>query len=189
MKKTVILAVLSALLVLFTMNSTFAGGVGGTIKLGVDLAGDHDVSAPGDSESYDVDTGVSLSGELFGKIGNNFDIGVGITYQFPRSIEDFEGDFNFIPIYFMIRARIETENIAPYFIGQLGYNFYEGEDEYKGTLDLEGGLYYGLGVGVIIKKPFIIEAIFSVNNGTAEGSNIEYDVEYSKVTLNFGYNF
>lgn len=150
MKKTVILAVLSALLVLFTMNSTFAGGVGGTIKLGIDMAGDHEGSVGGGSMSFDVDTGVSLSGELFGKIGDNFDIGGGITYQFPRSLDEegYEGDFNFIPIYAMIRARIETENIAPYFIGQLGYNFFLGDDEYKEDDKLEGGLYYGLAQGL-----------------------------------------
>jgi hypothetical protein len=189
MKKMMILAILSALLVLFTMNSTFAGAVGGTVKLGIDMAGDHDVSAPGDSKSYDVDTGFSLSGEVFGKIGNNFDVGAGITIQIPRSVEDFEGDFMFIPVYGMIRARIETENVAPYFIGQLGYNFFLADDDYKGAADLTGGLYYGLGLGIIIKKHFLIEALYSVNNGTYELSSNELDIENSQVTLNFGYNF
>jgi hypothetical protein len=123
MKKTLILVALSALLVLFTMNSTFAGAVGGTVKVGIDMAGDHEVSGA-ENETWDVDTGFSLSGEVFGKIGNNFDVGAGINIQIPRSVEDAEGDFMFIPVYGMIRARIETENVAPYFIGQLGYNFY-----------------------------------------------------------------
>ncbi|MFH1930930.1 MAG: hypothetical protein ABIN18_04985 [Pseudomonadota bacterium] len=190
MKKMTLLVILSAFVVLFTMNDTFAGG---TFKLGIDLSGDHEVSGYGLSGTEDVETGFSLTGELFGKISNIFDIGGGITVQIPRSQEDFEGDFYFIPLYALIRARIETEKVTPYFIGQLGYNLFEGDSDYKGSgiykADLEGGLYWGLGAGIIIRKNFLIEVLYSVNNGTAEALGYEFDIEYSKVTLNFGYNF
>ena len=193
MKKIITMAILSVLVVFFTMNNTFAEGIGGTFKLGLDLGGDHEVSALGLSGSTDVEKGFSISGELFGKVSDIFDIGGGITFQIPRSQEDFEGDFYFIPLYAMIRARIETENATPYFIGQVGYNFFNGDSDYKGSgmfeADLEGGLYYGLGVGIIIGEHFLIEALYSVNNGTGTISGYEFDIEYSKVTLNLGYNF
>ena len=193
MKKTITLAILSVLVVLFTVNNTFAEGIGGTVKLGIDFSGDHEVSGYGLSGTEDVDTSVSLSTELFAKISNNLDIGGGISVQIPRSQKDFEGDFYFIPLYGAIRARFETENVAPYFIGQIGYNFFGGDSDYKGygmlEADLEGGLYWGLGGGVIINKHFLIELLYSVNNGTAEVLGYDFDIEYSKVTLNFGYNF
>jgi len=189
MKKIIPLAIMCILVVFFTVHNTFAEGIGGTLKLGVDFDGDHEVSGYGLSGTEQVDTGVSFSGELFTKIGYNLDLGGGITVQIPRSQENFEGDFYFIPIYGAIRTRFETGNVAPYFIGQLGYNFFDGDSDYKGYADLEGGLYWGLGGGVIINQHFLIELLYSVNNGTAEVFGYEFDIEYSKVTLNFGYNF
>ena len=92
-------------------------------------------------------------------------------------------------MYAAIRAKFETENVAPYFIGQLGYNFFDGDDDYAGPIELDGGLYWGLGGGVIINKHFLIEVLYSVNNGTGKLYGIEGDVEYSKVTIKLGYNF
>jgi len=193
MKKIMPLAVMGILVVFFTVSHSFAQGIGGAVKLGVDFDGDHDVSGYGFSGTEEVDTGVSFSAELFTKIGYNLDLGGGITVQIPRSQKDFEGDFYFIPVYGAIRARFESGNVAPYFIGQLGYNFFDGDSDYKGSgvyeADLEGGLYWGLGGGVIINKHFLIELLYSVNNGTAEELGYEFDIEYSKITLNFGYNF
>ena len=189
MKKVITLAFLSVLVVFFTVNNTFAEGIGGTVKVGIDFAGDHEVSVLGFTGSEDVDTGVSLSAEFFSKINNNFEIGGGITFQIPRSQKDFQGDFYFIPLYGAIRVRAETEKVDPYFIGQLGYNFFDGDNDYAGVIDLEGGLYYGLGGGIIINKHFLIELLYSVNNGSGQAFGISGDVEYSKVTLNFGYNF
>lgn len=193
MKKIITIIIISFLVVFFTVNNTFADGIGGTVKFGLDFSGDHEISGYGLSGSEDVETGFSLTGELFGKVGDIFDFGGGVTLQIPRSQEDFEGDFYFIPLYGMIRARIETETVTPYFIGQLGYNFFEGDSDYKGygiyEADLEGGLYYGLGAGIIFQKHFLIEALYSVNNGTGEIFGYEFDIEYSKITLNIGYNF
>ena len=194
MKKIIPLAIISVLVVLFTAHITFAeGGFGGTFKLGIDFPGDHEVSGYGLSGTEDVDTGVSLSGELFANVAKNFDIGGGITVQIPRSQKDFEGDFYFIPLYGALRVRFDTENVTPYFIGQIGYNFFDGDSNYKGygmyEADLDGGLYWGLGGGIIFNKHFMIELLYSVNNGTGTILGYEFDIEYSKVTLNIGYNF
>ena len=194
MKKIIPLAIMSVLVVLFTAHISLAeGGFGGTFKLGIDFPGDHEVSGYGLSGTEDVDTGVSLSGELFANVAKNFDIGGGITVQIPRSQKDFEGDFYFIPLYGAMRVRFDTENVTPYFIGQIGYNFFDGDSNYKGygmyEADLDGGLYWGLGGGVIFNKHFLIELLYSVNNGTGTILGYEFDIEYSKVTLNIGYNF
>lgn len=190
MKKKLMLLILPALFVFFTSNNTFAGGA---IKLGVDLPGDHEISGAGLSGTEDVETGFSLSGELFGTIADNIDIGGGITLQLPRSQEDFDGDFYFIPFYGMIRFRHTFDKVAPYLIGQLGYNLFFGDSDYKGIgifeADLEGGLYYGLGGGVIFSEHFQIELLYSVNNGTAELLGTDFDIEYSKISFLFGYNY
>lgn len=190
MKKKLMLLVLPALLVFFTSNNTFAGGA---IKLGVDLPGDHEVSGLGLSGTEDVETGFSLSAELFGTVADIVDIGGGITWQLPREQEDFDGDFYFVPFYGMIRVRHTFDQVAPYLIGQLGYNLFYGDSDYEGSgifeADLEGGLYYGIGGGIIFREHFLIELLYSVNNGEAEIMGIDFDIEYSKISLLVGYNF
>lgn len=185
-----ILVVISSFIVLFTVNNVFASGA---VKFGLDFEGDHKVSGYGTSGTEDVETGVSLSAEFFGPVANTIDMGGGFSIQAPRSQKDFEGDFSFIPFYFAIRTRLVDNDTTPYFIGQLGYNFFFGDSDYKGTgfyeAELDGGLYWGLGGGVIINRHFLIELLYTENNGTAETLGYEFDIKYSKVTLNFGFNF
>ena len=184
MKKTLILSLLLVFGVFVGANKTFAVEFGGTVKLGIDFPGDYEIS---NNEFFngtvDVDTGFSLSGELFAKIGNNFDVGAGITWQFPHSRSDTESDFYFIPVYGLIRVRIANDTAAPYLIGQLGINFFRhGWEE-------NGGLYYAGGAGVIVKKHFLVEVLYSVDKGSTTEYGFDSDIEYSKVTLNLGYNF
>jgi hypothetical protein len=187
--KTAIMLTLSVLLAIFTVNNAFAGVA---IKIGFDLEGDHDVSGEGESWTEDVDTGISVSGEVFTSISNNFDIGGGITYQFPRSLSDFAGDFNFVPLYGMARLKFsEGKKVTPYVVGQLGYSFYFGDSDYEGSADLEGDIYYAIGGGVIFDSGFLLEVLYSVSSGTYDVSefNVELDIEYSVITIAVGYVF
>ena len=113
MKKIIPFIIISFLIVFSPTKNTFADGFGGTVKLGVDFEGDHEVSGYGLSGTEDVETGISLSAEFFAKIGTNLDIGGGITTQFPRSQKKYEGDFYFIPVYGAMRVRFETKYVAP----------------------------------------------------------------------------
>jgi len=190
LKSTKIVLVLAVLAIFISTNTSFAGGA---IKVGYDFPGDHEVSAMGFSGTEDVEAGFSITGEFFGSINEYLDLGGGLTWQFPRSQDDYHGDFYFIPLYAMLRVRSPSTETAPYFIGQLGYNLFDGDSDYKGSgayeADLEGGFYYGIGGGVIIKEHFLVEALYSVNNGTGDILSIDFDVEYSKFSILVGYNF
>lgn len=187
MKKQIVSLILAFLLVLFTVSYAFAEG---TLKLGFDTSGDHEVSFLGITGSEDVEDSFSASFEFVGAINDNFGIGGGFTWQSPRSQEKYPGDFYFIPFYGLIKIRSASKEIAPYFIGQIGYNLiYEGDTNYKGDGTLDGDLYYGLGGGVIFKNKFQIEFLYSVNCGTYRFLGYEFDMEYSKVTLSFGISF
>jgi hypothetical protein len=185
-----ILVVISSFIVLFTVNNVFASGA---VKFGLDSEGDHKSSDYWGSETLDVEKGVSLSAEFFGPIGNTIDMGGGFSIQAPRALKDFAGDFSFIPFYFAIRTRFVDNDTTPYFIGQLGYNFFFGDSDYKDAgyadAELDGGLYWGLGGGIIINKHFLIELLYTENNGTADVVGDKYDIKYTKMTLNFGFNF
>lgn len=185
-----------------------------SIKIEVDTLGRHKVlrkGLEGLGGSKNVETGISLSieyGSEYGSINDtSIKLGIGTTYQIPRSLKNFEGDFNFIPIYSLIKICSVTNEPTTYLIGQLGYNvLYEGESDYKGELSLRGGIYYGIGVGLILNHNFQIEALYSINKGEGDysGGTVEhydsdygwiysyvspmsFDIGYSKISLSIGF--
>lgn len=174
---------------------------GGSIKFGMDTSGKHKVSGAGLSGSEAVDNGTSVSFEIAPVNDEGIGIGAGITYQLPRNQKDYEGKFNFVPIYGLIKICSPPSEASPYFIGQLGYNLlYEGDKDYTGEeMSLSGGTYYGIGAGLILQDEFQIEVLYSVNKG--EGSYpggyvygwyvppFTIDVEYSKISLSIGFCF
>jgi len=188
MRKYFLTLVFLSIIAFFATNNVFADDIG-TVKIGLDMQGEHVVSIQGVSATENVDTGLSLTLEYGNQINENMLIGCGITSQLPRAQERFAGDFSFLPIYGLVKVGAGSSDISPYFIGQLGYNFFMGDDLYKGTGVLEGGMYYGFGGGIIFQKGPQVELLYSVNNGSVEWIGYEYDIEYSKVTLSFGYNF
>lgn len=190
MKRLHVLVVCLGLVLMFGLNNAFAGGA---VKLGIDFEGDHDVSYDGSTASFDAKSGVSFSGELLAPMNPYVDFGGGITFQFPRELDGWEDEFNFIPIYGLIRVKSPSGDIAPYFTGQIGYNFLLANSAYKTWYgvegDVDGGLYYGLGGGIIIHDRFVVELLYTVNNGEITFPDATFDVEYTKFTLNLGFNF
>lgn len=188
MKRMQVLAVCLGLMLMFGANNVYAGG---DVKLGIDFNGDHEFSGYGSTLSGEVDTGVALSMELFASINPNIDLGGGVIVQLPRTVELYgtSGKFSFIPFYGMIRVKSDSNGMAPYGIGQIGYNLFNGDSDYKGDADLNGGLYYGLGAGILFNKRFLLELLYSVNQGEVEYQGLSMDINNTQFTLNFGYNF
>jgi hypothetical protein len=184
-----------------------------TLKFGFDISGSHKVSgnvnvsgvgSASGSGSSEADAGVSVSWESVGYADRNVGLGVGASYQLPRQLSSAStGKFNFMPIYGLlkIRSNPSKHNEYVYGVGQMGYNFFFGDKDYKGTNgSLGGGLYYGIGVGANINK-FQMEFMYSVNKGSFSDSGIVYSgghyynyntsgtIDYSKVNLTFGLVF
>ncbi len=187
MKKRCLILALSFLTIIFVENYTFAEA---TIKFGFDMAGNHKVSVEGLSNSEDVNMGISLSGEYVSNIDKNIGMGFGMTFQMPRSQKNYSGNFNFIPVYGLVRINSISSEVSPYFIGQLGYNlFYMGDNAYRGSGSLSGGIYYGIGAGLLLQSRSQIEILYSVNKGSYKLAGYpNFDIEYSKITLSFGFN-
>ncbi len=170
----------------------------GNIKIGMDISGKHKISGEGASGSEDVEEGTSLSIEYGSIIDKGVELGIGMTYQLPRAQEDYDGDFNFVPIYGLIKIYSATSDPSPYLIGQLGYDiFYKGDSDYKGELSLSGGIYYGIGAGLIFNRSFQIEGLYSINKGEGDYPggyyggyyvpSMSFDIEYSKINLSIGF--
>ena len=132
----------------------------GVIKAIIDFPGDGDISDSGYSVTADIDAGVGIGFDVLFDSAEMFDIGIGFIYQFPRSVEDDAGKANFMPIYLVGKGYFTDENqqVRPYLYGHLGYNFFFGDDDFTGSADLEGGLYYSVGLGLLFNNKFLIEA-------------------------------
>jgi opacity protein-like surface antigen len=155
------------------------------LKIGADMAGKRAVTFKQTYES-DVNTGISLTGECIGFGENNVGFGAGITYQTSRTIKTNYGEgagFNYIPLFGIIKARLTKNQIVPYFIGHLGYNFILEENNSGGSR--QNGLYYGAGAGLDLSNSMIIEILYSINNSKESSSKIEY----TAVRINVGYRF
>ncbi len=158
MRKVHILAIF---ILVFSITNFASAEEKFTIKAGFDLSGNHEVSNGTNSVSKDVDNDISVSAE-YTVIDEVIGFGGGIILQNPRNIEGYTGDFYFTSIYGLIKVGSLLEEKSPYFIGQLGYNLFSGDDDYKGSVTLKGGIYYGIGVGILLADNLQVEALYSL---------------------------
>lgn len=105
----------------------------------------------------------------------------------PRKPENINGDFNFIPLYAFIKlGLLNEEKVKLYVCPTLGYNFFNGDNKYSGSLDLEGGLYNSIGLGLLVRNKLDIKLLYQFNRGS---TNSAKEVVYTAFNLNFGYYF
>lgn len=199
MKK--MLVILVVLMLTFSVSALAEGYF--NARLGYDMSGTMDLETTvkaingnevdeSDSEDIDVEGGVSLTVEYIDSYKDNLELGVGATYQLERSFEDGNGGFNFIPLYAL--AKYNVDQI--YLLGHLGYNLVNFEDM-DDSIDLNGGIYYGVGGGYNLSENFAVELLYSVNNSDFDFDFIEDGTEfetsnkfkYSKVSLGASLSF
>lgn len=184
---------------------------------GVDYTSDAEAvyGSYGILDDMDAKNGFSLSAEFASLINDNFGLGAGVTYQLSRAIdEDFadsgqsvDPKFNFIPIYALAKFIAPAQSLNLFASIHLGYNFFSVNGDMKDVFayyyapepTTKGGLYWGLGGGMILDNGLQFELLYSVNRGKITGSGYDsyymetYDatlqIVYSKLTLSVGYNF
>jgi hypothetical protein len=184
-------------------------------KLGVDFDGRHETSnsslfiegsgASSVDGTQNVNSGLLFGGEYVYYVTRNLGLGGGVVIGSVRGLSGVAGNFSFMPIYGLFKARLTPgrNNLYEYFIGQVGYNLFSGDHDYRGAGgSLDGGLYVGAGIGIAIGR-IEIEALYSENRGKAKNSgfltdpvtgaqlrfNESGDIKYSKMALNVGFIF
>ncbi|MBN2040254.1 MAG: hypothetical protein JW864_09450 [Spirochaetes bacterium] len=211
MKRKILLPILSFYMAIFMNNVAFAEidldlgdepmdssfGSSGYMKSGyATFKGGYDMTGNAEIENVesDIESSYCVSFEFLSMMGQGFGLGVGAIYQFARGIDESgleNSEFQFIPLYGLIKFFIPTTYLAPFGILHVGYNFFLGNDEFKGDSDLEGGLYWGVGGGIMLSNGLQFELLYSVDNGKIinDDSDAEMDVKYTKITLSAGFNF
>jgi hypothetical protein len=166
--------------------------------IGTDFSGKHKAeSSFGGSSSkdtWDVGTGISVYGEYMMQNGG-FLYGAGAEYQVPREVKFDSGDgkVGFIPIYAVGRFQVPVQmNLTPEVLAQVGYNIFTADKDYKGSGDLTGGLYWGIGAGVMVQN-FVLQLMYKVNTGKWEqdlgGSTATIDLTHSQINFSAGIRF
>ncbi len=164
----------------------------------VDAGGFTPVEGKGDS---DVNMSVLIGAEFFYYINKNVALGFGINNNFNADLKDMKdhgfdskGEVGFTNFYFAVKPKIELESEifnSVYFLGQLGYGLFRFDGHRHGESD-GNGLYWGIGAGTEIYKNFIVELLYSANNGSIKdkyGLGDTADLTYTTITLNVGYKF
>jgi len=198
MRKIILLLVIS----LVVFSGVVAAQAEGEwlFKAGYDFSGDLDVDpSDGGEETYDVDSGFSITGEYMLPAEGNIIFGAGASYQFDRDVDFGNPDngnskeaIRYTPIYVLGAYQMQESPI--YFVGHLGYNLFSTEFE---TEDESGGMYYALGAAMDFENDYTAEILYTVNNSSIEVLDqdgeteelIEADLKYTKITINFGIKF
>lgn len=139
-----------------------------------------------------IDNFFSLEIELNYYIFKNLPLGIGINHIFDSKVN--EMNYNFTNIFLAIKpeAYLNSEIFSSvYGICKIGYGIINISGTfYEEKLDIDNGLYLGLGIGTTIKS-FIIECIYSINyNKINNSGSFDFsDLKYTTFILNIGYKF
>lgn len=156
----------------------------GLLRIGVDMAGDHETSWTGGSHTDETETGVFVAFEMPSPTAGTSETGFGIEFQTPRELEDHPGDeFSFISLYVYLRGRTGPSRSSAVLFGRVGYNIFDGNDDYKGTSDLDNGICYAFGVGIPLERGSEVEVAYAVNLGSRDAGATSVDIEYSRISL------
>lgn len=189
-------------------------------KIGLDVWSEYDKSTFVETKITDGDTdslGFEVALEVTRNITKNLELGLGIAYQRHSDYDSYSifstekvefGRYDSVPVYVVGKYNFEqySNGLKPYLKAVTGvsFNFDKEDVKFKSdgglneklNMDIENGLYFGIGGGIEYKD-FFVDLMYQVNTAEAElkYGNLkmeqmwETDVNYSRITLGFGYKF
>ena len=132
------------------------------------------------------------------KTDKKYTYGAGGEFMLLRTSETFTGGggFGFNSLYGFGRYKIDERL---YGTGRLGYNFYMADSAFKYcgddcSTELDGGLFYGIGIGIILTPKINLEGLYIHNEGTMRrdlinGSSYSFESNYARMHFCFAYTF
>lgn len=189
------------LTVLFTLLAAACLGVF-QFGVGLDIAGKHGYEWKGSTgqidKDYDVNIGISPAMEYMIQ-KNALLFGLGAEYQVQRTVkfspDGIDSKMGFIPLYAVVRYQFSSPlQFFPEVLAQGGYNFLIADDDYlEYDAEVKGGLYWGIGAGIVIQEKYIVQLIFKTNYAKyeLEMNNEDYkaDITNSQLNLSLNYRF
>ena len=156
-----------------------------SVKLGYDMGGSHKVTVSGISGALNVNTALNVTYEETSVLNENWLAGMGVEYQAPRAQTGVAGNFSFVPVYGFVQTDLGAANVAL----KAGYNLFNGDVNYTGVgTILNGGIFYGVSLGVPIADFGSLEISQCINNGSGDAGSIHFDIQYTHTTAYVGIN-
>ena len=164
------------------------------IRFGLDVSGDYKLSYEGESETYDVESGVVIGYDHVTQNKDKIQLGVGGEFMLNRGIEEWsDGKASFHSVYGFGKYNFEEKF---YGYGRVGYNFHTGDSDYKEcdecTLTLGGGLMFAFGGGFDLTPNIRAEIQFVSHSGEVTWSASGYDdttikIKYPRTSIGIVY--
>ena len=165
-------------------------------KIGYLFSPEVTAKANGNTVSDSADSAISIGAELLFDMQNNFFLGAGLIWGQNHKVDSkSDNKIGFTNLYAALKYKclVNGSEDDPFFvypllhlgIGLPGWEYSGGIWNYE----IEGGFYWGIGVGGEIKN-IIIELIYGCNYATQKGDNIKStDLSYTAFRINLCYKF
>lgn len=184
-------------------------------KIGIDLVSRYEKIDDDNGNSLLGDKTKGVGGEVaiegYKILNESIDLGLGVAYQdhsdrkhfdYTSNVDTSGVQYRSIPVYLAGRYNFLLESkTKPYLRANLGYSFnfnssdLEEKDSVndqteKTAIDIDGGLYYGIGTGIEYKD-YTIELMYAINQckSSIDGSHSKDRTDYDRISLLIGYRF
>ena len=184
-------------------------------KIGIDLVSRYEKIDDDNGNSLLGDKTKGFGGEVaiegYKILNESIDLGLGVAYQdhsdrkhfdYTSNVDTSGVQYRSIPVYLAGRYNFLLESkTKPYLRANLGYSFnfnssdLEEKDSVtdqteKTAIDIDGGLYYGIGTGIEYKD-YTIELMYAINQckSSIDGSHSKDRTDYDRISLLIGYRF
>ena len=163
--------------------------------------------------------GGEIAIEGYRGLTDNFDLGLGLAYQFHADREEKSngvlingnygqldskgGEYNSVPVYLIAKYNFNLNSeVKPYLKANLGYSFNFGSEDLelssttinesgKAETEVENGLYWAVGGGMEYHN-FTVELMYALNKAESKLKDFDEDKvdnDYGRFVLSAGYKF
>jgi hypothetical protein len=182
----------------FSQDEAVSSIAGFAVKAGIDLGGELEA----EGESVDMEMGFTLGAEFLFPLGV-VNLGPGLAFQIPRGVDEegATGKVGLLPLYAAVNIPIRVKwNFLPFVFGRFGYSVIIDDSAIVDSLEAitgfgdfktQGGIYWGIGVGVLLTRNVQVEFCCNSHNLKASSGDADesVDVGYTHGTLSVGYQF
>jgi hypothetical protein len=165
---------------------------GTLFKIGGDFSGYFVRAEPKSPQENHVktNTGFNISVEKLYYFNNLISLGAGISGRFPIKLKTGQSKLNSIPLYLSCYfTNYVDSNIDFFMVSRLGYGYLMGNDSIKDGYNLNGGLYYSIGVGLMYAQSLLLEVSYNGHRGNMKNNNDKIDIKYQHLMFQTGVLF
>ncbi len=146
--------------------------------------------------NYDYKPSFLIGGELTQELSEQLALGMGADYWFSSnskkiSINNNDVRIGTLPVYGVVRYAIPITDEVKYFGSlKIGYSLFFPCDSLKEVFDIQGGVFYSVGIGLLYQKKFFTEIAYLASKGQliSKINGLSFNTELSGISLSIGMN-